>query len=124
MCRVRWLAVVAAVAVLAVPGTPAAQPPTPTQPGPAQPAPVPAPTPGAPTPTPTPPTKEKEEPTPRPEIAIPQERVPETLLPTRVPGFIGPDLFNPPAHQGFITLTPSFTLGGEYNDNVFATSQN
>jgi len=46
------------------------------------------------------------------------------LLPTRVPGFIGPDLFNAPPHQGFITLTPSFTLGGEYNDNVFFDSGN
>ena len=37
--------------------------------------------------------------------------------------FVGPDLFNPPAHQGWITLTPSLTLSGEYNDNLFFTSR-
>ena len=37
--------------------------------------------------------------------------------------FVGPDLFNPPAHQGWITITPSLTLSGEYNDNLFLTSR-
>jgi opacity protein-like surface antigen len=48
--------------------------------------------------------------------------VPEELLP---PGrvFVGPDLFNPPAHQGWLTLTPSFTLSGEYNDNIFLSAR-
>lgn len=37
--------------------------------------------------------------------------------------FVGADLFNPPAHQGWITLTPSLTLSAEYNDNIFLTSR-
>ena len=37
--------------------------------------------------------------------------------------FVGPDLFNPPAHQGWITLTPSLTLSAEYNDNLFLTGR-
>jgi hypothetical protein len=51
------------------------------------------------------------------------ERVPEELLETRTPTFIGPDLFNPPPHQGWLNITPSFTLSGEYNDNLFLTPQ-
>jgi hypothetical protein len=35
------------------------------------------------------------------------------------PNFGGPDLFNPPAHRGWITLTPSVTIFGAYNDNLF-----
>src|SRR5262245_40622032 len=126
MGRLRWLAVMgAAIATLVFASAPGAQPPTPSPPAP---SPTPTPAPGTPpSPTPTPPPKEKpeEEVAPRPEVVIPQERVPEELLPSRtVPTFIGPDLFNPPAHQGFITLTPTFTLSGEYNDNIFLTSQN
>jgi hypothetical protein len=54
--------------------------------------------------------------------------VPEELLPSREPAappriFVGPDLFNPPAQQGWLTLTPSLTLSGEYNDNVLLDSR-
>ncbi len=35
------------------------------------------------------------------------------------PTFVGPDLFNPPAHRGWITLTPSITVFGAYSDNLF-----
>ena len=55
--------------------------------------------------------------------------MPEDLLRSRTPAtvaprvFVGPDLFNPPAHQGWITVTPSFTLSGSYNDNLFLTSR-
>jgi predicted porin len=34
------------------------------------------------------------------------------------PTFLGPDLFNPPVPRGWITVTPTFTLSGEYNDNL------
>ena len=34
------------------------------------------------------------------------------------PTFLGPDLFNPPVPRGWITVTPTFTLSGEYNDNI------
>src|SRR5262249_31620537 len=96
----------------------------PSQPQPAQPAPVPGmpTTPGVQRPT----TKEQEteqEPTQRPEITVPQEKIPEQLFPTRAPSWVGPDLFNPPPHQGFITLTPTFTLGATYTDNVFLDSR-
>jgi hypothetical protein len=56
--------------------------------------------------------------------------VPEDLLSTRAPTlfgpsvFVGPDLFNPPAPQGWLSITPTFTLSGEYNDNVFFDSSN
>jgi hypothetical protein len=134
MRRAQWIAVLgAAVSIFLFAGAPGAQPPAPTEPRPGgQPTPIPGPptAPGVP-PITTPPTKEKEkekeelrEPTPRPGIAVPQERVPEELFPTRAPTFGGPDLFNPPAHQGFITITPSFTLSGEYNDNVNLDSRN
>lgn len=103
---------------------PAPGPAQPPQPGPAQP-----PVPGLP--TPPSPTKEPEpEPTPPPEtVTEPQRRVPEDLLrspaPTTLPPrvFVGPDLFNPPPPQGWLTLTPSFTLSGEYNDNIFLSSR-
>jgi hypothetical protein len=49
--------------------------------------------------------------------------VPEDLLDSRTSTIIGPDLFNPPAHQGWITVTPSFTLSAEYNDNLFLSSE-
>jgi hypothetical protein len=52
-------------------------------------------------------------------VTTEEERTPEETLPTRSPTFVGPDLFNPPAHQGWISITPSFTLSGEYNDNIF-----
>jgi hypothetical protein len=35
---------------------------------------------------------------------------------------VGPDLFNPPAHRGWITLTPSITIFGAYDDNLFRES--
>ncbi len=38
------------------------------------------------------------------------------------PVFVGPNLFNPPAPQGWLTVTPTFTLGMSYNDNVFLAS--
>jgi predicted porin len=49
-------------------------------------------------------------------------------LPTPIPGtapptFVGPDLFNPPAHRGWITLTPSITVFGAYDDNLFVTGR-
>ena len=105
------------------------RPPTPTVPTPAQPTPVPPPT-GTPTPT-KPPAKEKEEePQPPPaERAGAPLRVPEDFR-TPAPGtvtprvFVGPDLFNPPAPQGWLTLTPSFTLSAEYNDNIFLDGRN
>jgi hypothetical protein len=51
-------------------------------------------------------------------------RVPEEPLRTDTPTFFGPDLFNPPPQQGWLTLTPSFTLSGEYNDNIFLSDGN
>jgi hypothetical protein len=54
--------------------------------------------------------------------------VPEQLLPSRQPSlvpppvFVGPSFFNPPDPQGWLTLTPTFTLGMSYNDNVFLVS--
>ena len=54
--------------------------------------------------------------------------VPEDLVPAeqptlvRPPTFLGPDLFNPPVPRGWITVTPTFTLSGEYNDNIFNSS--
>src|SRR5262249_25469339 len=62
--------------------------------------------------------------TPRPEIVVPQQRIPEQLFPPQSATYIGPNLFNPPPHQGFITLTPTFTLSGTYNDNVNLDNQN
>jgi hypothetical protein len=93
----------------------------PTQPG--QPAPIPAP-PTTPTPPTTPPAQEEQvEPPPPAETATEPQPVPEQIVPGYTPTFVGPDLFNPPAHQGWITLTPSFTLSGEYNDNLFLSSE-
>jgi hypothetical protein len=43
---------------------------------------------------------------------------------TRPPTFLGPDLFNPPPPRGWITVTPTFTISGEYNDNIFTESGN
>jgi hypothetical protein len=106
------------------------QPLPPREPGPGQPAPVPStpPAPGAPTP-PTPTREEERPPAPPAETATEPLRVPEELLPSRErtrvapPSFVGPNLFNPPAQQGWLTITPSFTLSGEYNDNLFLSSQ-
>jgi hypothetical protein len=56
--------------------------------------------------------------------------VPEDLLPSRAPTlvppplFVGPNLFNPPAPQGWLTITPSFTLGVTYDDNIFLDDRN
>jgi hypothetical protein len=55
--------------------------------------------------------------------------VPEEPLPSRAPTLLGPsvfvgaDLFNPPAPQGWLSITPTFTLSGEYNDNVFSDNE-
>jgi hypothetical protein len=55
--------------------------------------------------------------------------VPEDVLsaeqPTlmRPPTFLGPNLFNPPVPRGWITVTPTFTLSGEYDDNIFNSSE-
>jgi len=52
------------------------------------------------------------------------------LLPSRAPTllgpniFVGPDLFNPPPQQGWLTIAPTFTLSGDYNDNVGQRSSN
>lgn len=108
---------------------PAQQEPTPSPAPPTPPT-----TPGAPTPPPgtvrpTPTTEEQPEVAPPVEAAPEPPRVPEDLLQTRTPltdtprVFVGPDLFNPPAHQGWITITPSLTLSGEYNDNLFLSSR-
>src|SRR5262245_40163974 len=120
------------------PGAPAPTQPTPapTQPQPGQPTPRPTPArPGTPepptgtTPTPTPEVKEEPLPPPRQEPLVSPLRVPEQLQSGREPTlspprtFVGPDLFNPPAPQGWLTLTPSFTLSAEYNDNIFLTSK-
>jgi long-subunit fatty acid transport protein len=50
--------------------------------------------------------------------------------PFRAPGgiaapplFRGPDFFNPPPPRGFLTLTPSLAILGEYNDNLDLVSR-
>jgi len=107
------------------PSQPSTPPPTSPVPpsGPVQPAPGPA-APAGPT-VPTPPTTAQEEPEPPPpETAVEPRSIPEDLLPTRWPTllgpsiFVGPDLFNPPAQQGWLSIMPTFTLSGEYDDNV------
>jgi len=103
-------------------------PPTPSRP----PAPSKPPSPTAPTAPGQPPTQQPEaerEPPPTAERPADVPRVPEEAVRGGLFGrggrlFSGPDLLNPPAHQGWITLTPSFTLSGEYNDNLFLTSRN
>ena len=98
-----------------VPATPATPPQTPAPPG---------------TKGPVPTKEEQPEPSAPVEVAPESPPVPEKLLETRTPVtdtprvFIGPDLFNPPAHQGWITVTPSLTLSGEYNDNIFYSMRN
>jgi hypothetical protein len=99
--------------------------PPPDDRGPAQPAPVPPPPPGPTTPAQPPPTEEEADrrPSPEPETVTETQRVPEEVLESRPPTFVGPDLFNPPPHQGWITVTPSFTLSGEYDDNLFFSTR-
>jgi hypothetical protein len=140
MNRPRWICVgVAAVSMLVLSEVVPAQPPTTPPPAPPGGAPVPAPPPAGPTPVPGPapgpvptppsPAQEESEPAPPPETSIEAERTPEETLPAREPTllgpsvFIGPDLFNPPAQQGWLSITPSFTLSGEYNDNIFLSSR-
>jgi hypothetical protein len=36
---------------------------------------------------------------------------------------VGPDLFNPPPHRGWITLTPTVSIVAEYNDNIDLTGR-
>jgi len=116
----------------AQPGTPvepnpppsAPAPGSPTPPGPTQPSPVPSSpaTPGIPTPAPT--DQEQPQPPLAPETAVEPPPIPEDLLPTRGPTllgpsiFVGPDLFNMPSQQGWLSIVPTFTLSGEYDDNV------
>ena len=85
---------------------------------------------------PEPPPGEEPAPTTEAPPPAPFERgsagsvVPEDLLQaeqptvTRPPTFLGPDLFNPPVHRGWITITPTFTLSGGYDDNIFDSDQN
>jgi len=89
------------------------------------------PQPTTPAPPPEPPPR-PEAPEPEPPVEAPSEArptpTPEEPLPTPTPGvapptFVGPDLFNPPAHRGWITLTPSITIFGAYNDNLFLTGR-
>jgi hypothetical protein len=123
------------------PAPPPQQPGAPQQPGgPTGPPPpgVPAqpPQPGVPG-QPQPPTGQEPAPTTEePPAPAPLERgspggvIPEDLLrseqPTilRPPTFFGADFFNPPVPRGWITVTPTFTLSGEYNDNIFSDSSN
>jgi hypothetical protein len=104
---------------------PATETPAPGQgPGPARPTPVPSAPQG-----PVIPGQEKEKPAEEerqiaptgPGAPVNLQRVPEELLPRSTP-FVGPDLFNPPAQQGWLTITPTITLSGEYNDNIFVSS--
>jgi predicted porin len=123
------------------PAPPPPQPGAPPQPappaGPQQPG-VPAQPqqqPGAPG-QPQPPAGQEPAPTTEaPPAPAPLERgsaggvVPEDLLQADRPTittpatFLGPDLFNPPVPRGWITVTPTFTLSGEYNDNIFKRSE-
>jgi hypothetical protein len=117
----------AALTLVLLPGSLEAQAP-PDDRGSSQPAPVPPLPPGPAAPVPAPPaTKEEEverQPSPEPETAAEPQRVPEQLLESRAPTFVGPDLFNPPAHQGWLTVTPSLTLSAEYYDNLFFSERN
>lgn len=115
-----WTAIGVALAfVLGLSGAPAAQPPTQDERAPAQPRPVPPGPTGPTVPVPPPVTEEEQPQPPTAEVPADLERVPEQLVDTYTPTFIGPDLFNPPPHRGWINITPSFTLSGEYNDNLF-----
>src|SRR5262249_40499535 len=108
---------------------PTTPPPSPTPVRPeAVPTVPPGPTPPGVTP---PPAAKEEEPAPPPLQPVAEPRlVPEGLLPSRAPTlvpppvFVGPNLLNPPAPQGWLTITPSFTLGVAYDDNIFLDSRN
>ncbi|HXH83310.1 MAG TPA: hypothetical protein VNN07_10310 [Candidatus Tectomicrobia bacterium] len=117
-------AVVTATVVLILGTIPAgAQAPAPTTPAPGAPS---RPAPGTPgTDTVQPPLEAPEErplgPIPaQPGVSGPVPGAPGPAIVPRPP-LIGPDLFNVPAPIGPVTLTPSFTLSGEYNDNIFLT---
>lgn len=89
------------------------------------------PPPTTPVPAPGPPPRPVAPELPPPVEAPPEARptpVPEEPVLTPTPGvgpprFVGPDLFNPPEHRGWITLTPSLTFFGAYNDNLFFTGR-
>jgi hypothetical protein len=51
---------------------------------------------------------------------VPGIQLPGVLLPPRV----GPDLFYAPPVQGPLTVTPSLTVGEEFNDNIFLSNAN
>jgi hypothetical protein len=56
----------------------------------------------------------------RPDVSGPVLGAPGPAI-VAPPPLIGPDLFNPSPPLGPVTITPSFTISGEYNDNVFLT---
>ena len=91
------------------------------QPPPTTPAP-------SPEPPPRPVAPEPERPVEAPPPQVRPTPVPEEPVLSPTPGlapptFVGPDLFNPPPHRGWITLTPSITVGGAYNDNLFLSGR-
>jgi hypothetical protein len=103
-------------------------------PAPVVPGPTPGPTQPEPAPVPPSPVPAEEEPPP-PTIEVPVTERPPTIIEDPIPteGFAitvptltigGSDFFNPPAPRGRVTLVPSLTLSGEYNDNVDATPTN
>ena len=103
-----------------------APPPATMQPpsAPAQPAPV---TPGPAIPegsVPPPTTQAEPVPLESAEPVTEAHRISEDPLAIGAPTLlgpsvlVGPDLFNPPAPQGWLSITPTFTLSGEYNDNI------
>ncbi len=98
-----WLLTVVAPAV--------AQQPSDQQ-QPTAPVPPPAPTPEEPPPPVEPPPEPAPVTTPEEPVPAPKPGV------TAPPTFLGPDLFNPPPHRGWLTLTPSISIVGEYNDNL------
>ena len=51
---------------------------------------------------------------------VPGIQLPGVLLPPRV----GPDLLYTPAARGPLTVTPSLTIGEEFNDNIFLSNAN
>src|SRR5262245_2569809 len=79
-----------------------------------------------PEPPPRPVTPEVEPPVEAPREARPTPSPEEVVAPTlglAPPTFVGPDLFNPPPHRGWITLTPSLSILGGYNDNLFLSTR-
>jgi len=119
--RVGVVGLVAAYALLVPPA--AAQPPTAPAPG--------TPTPGAPTKPGTPtapgaPTAPTESTTgvpegPTPSGILPNVQIPGVLLPPRGPFDF---LLYPAPAQGPLTVTPSFAITEQFNDNVFLTHSN